>query len=111
MERPYNLSLVRDVTHAEYHRNGVGGEGFWEVRFTTDAGNGESIGVIAILTDSECYVVTPSDIRQHWRGTDYFREPLRRFIEATKCPRCGLMRDGLSTLPCRCADDSPEWAD
>lgn len=71
--------LFRNVTLVQYHRNGIGGEGFYEVRCEADW-DGTWYNVIAILTDTECYMVTPSDPDKKWRGSDMFAADLHEYI-------------------------------
>ena len=89
----YIDELVRDITVCEAHRNGVGGEPFTEIHFTTDY-DGEPMQVIAIVTDDECYVVTPGNPEVHWRGSDYFGPVLRKWLDDGPVLDCCFGRIG-----------------
>jgi hypothetical protein len=79
----------------EYHRNGVGGEGFYAIHFTfVDSTNpycsGRLIAVVVpyedgakdkLKCDGRCYVVNPADPAQCYRG-DMFESTMRRIMEA-----------------------------
>jgi len=64
-----------------YHRNGVGGEGFYSVEFTT-VGDVDSSNraFVAVVTMEEAYVMVLRDVdidhEDHFRGTDFFHAPL-----------------------------------
>ena len=71
---------INIISHS-YHRNGVGGEGFHSVTFTT-SGDRDSAGktFTAVVTSKEAFVLrqteTGIDHEDHYRGTDYFHAPL-----------------------------------
>lgn len=75
-----------DLEAVVRHRNGVGGDGFYAVPFTSP-GNGELLGIV---TDSSwdadqgvhVYVVDPKDITNTLRGHDYFGRALVKAVNA-----------------------------
>lgn len=74
------------VTNVKYHRNGIGGDGFYVVRFSSVMDDGVERGLIGMVrtgprTDNgrfDAYVVNPADIRDTLRGHDYFGDALFR---------------------------------
>lgn len=77
------VSLIHEPTFAQFHRNGVGGEPFYEVRFTAQYdGEDTREHVIAIVTDDECYMVSLDNPARKWRGSDYFGPQLREWLDA-----------------------------
>jgi hypothetical protein len=87
------VSLIHEPTFAQTHRNGVGGEPFTEVRFTAQYdGEDTQEHVIAIVTESECYMVSLDHPDRKWRGSDYFGPQLREWIARETCDDCyGIM--------------------
>lgn len=67
-----NEEIQVEVLHADYHRNGVGGEGFYAATIRCD---GETLlAMISYKDDGEtfddcsCRVVDPLDLTSHYRG-------------------------------------------
>jgi hypothetical protein len=87
---------IKNPTLAQYHRNGIGGESFHEVRFTAEYDTGVDEHVIAIVTDLECYMVSLDHPDRHWRSSDYFGTILRDWIERESCNNCGGMLEHRS---------------
>ncbi len=73
--------MTANIIAYDYHRNGVGGEGFYSVTFTTK-GDRDSTGktFTAVVTEKHAYVMRqlPNciDHGDHYRGTDYFHSAL-----------------------------------
>lgn len=78
------------VQQIEYNRNGVGGDGFYAVKFTTpndrDFGKVNFIGIVpsqAVTTKeyrSDIYVISPKTLELNWRGADYYGDKLIKAI-------------------------------
>lgn len=76
------------VLEIAYHRNGVGGEPFYAVRFTLAEEAGEFLGIV-FQAPMHCAVINISRLPEHgvefgansWRGDRYNAE-LRAAIEA-----------------------------
>lgn len=87
------MGLIHEPTFAQSHRNGVSGEPFTEVRFTAQWDDEDTREhVIAIVTDSECYMVSLDNPDRKWRGSDYFGPQLREWIALNTCDDCyGIM--------------------
>lgn len=91
---------VGKVHSVAYHRNGVGGEGFYCVQFEH-----EDRRLLAVVTDqgddarlNEAYVVTPEHPEQSWRGTDHFGNALLSVIRRSKWPH-EVARDTDTPVP------------
>jgi hypothetical protein len=73
------------ISAYDYHRNGVGGQGFYSVTFTTDEDR-DSLGktFTAVVTQDQAYVMRQMtdgiDHEDHYRGTDYFHDCLIKAI-------------------------------
>ena len=81
----------------EYHRNGVGGEGFYTVAFTLTEYN-ETTELIAVIPSAlrdydlndggiPCYIINPANpLTSKWRGdsilSDLLQEDLWEWIDA-----------------------------
>jgi hypothetical protein len=65
MTRTFPAIKVRDV---DYHRNGVGGEGFHLVQFDDD---GRRMLASVFTGDGRCAVVCPDLPHLRWRGDRY----------------------------------------
>ena len=79
------VSLIdaSEPTFVQFHRNGVGGESFYDVRFVAQwDGDEEGERVIAIVTESECYIVSLDNPLRKWRGSDFFGPQLREWLDA-----------------------------
>ena len=65
----------------DFQRNGISGQGFYQVFFRYSEKGIPEKNLIGILTDDKtyCFVVDPSDIESHWRG-DNFESELRKAI-------------------------------
>lgn len=95
----------------EYHRNGVGGEGFFALHFTfVDSTNpycsGRLIAVVVphedgakdkLKCDGRCYVVNPADPTMCYRG-DHFEPVMRRILEAHEIDWRERVVDGKSGM-------------
>lgn len=75
-----------NLLSCERQRNGIGGESFYMVRFTT-SNDPETSDLIlfAVLTSKEAYVMAEDQggkikFGSHWRGTDRFHEPLAKAV-------------------------------
>lgn len=116
--------LVNKVLEVSWHRNGVGGRGFYAVRFLGDietttpeeakmwnfdaSGEIKDAKWLAILTDDpgECYVICTDLLetrgvrfgRNSWRG-DRYEPELRAAIKATNDETSGAVRAGPFGLP------------
>lgn len=78
-----------------YHRNGVGGEGFFAVHFTADVDEIKSEKFIAVIVphedetkddckcNGECYVVKPTKPALGYRG-DHFEPDMRLIVKAQR---------------------------
>jgi len=79
------------IEKIRWHRNGIGGCSFRSVEFTdTDA----EAKLVAILPSQEddgredyrahgaCFVITPGDMGEHWRGDWYERKLRAALLEA-----------------------------
>ena len=69
------------VDGIDFQRNGISGEGFYQVFFRySDKGIPER-KLIGVITGDKtyCFVIDPSDIENHWRG-DNFESDLRKSI-------------------------------
>ena len=64
-----------------YQRNGISGEGFYQVFFRFSEKGIAERNLIAVLTGDKtyCFVIDPLDIEDHWRG-DNFESDLRKSI-------------------------------
>lgn len=82
------------VTEIDYQRNGVGGQGFWVLRFQcSESPEAPLVGIVFDYdpedpNPSEYYnpataVLSPDDLTRHWRG-DNFNEGLRDAIAARR---------------------------
>ena len=64
----------------QYHRNGVGGDSFYVVKFHDDDAARDLIAVVPSSMrendrDYECYVIDPSDpVHSKWRGDVLYRD-------------------------------------
>jgi hypothetical protein len=67
------------VSTVRYHRNGVGGLGFFAVRFTYRGGD-EFIGIVTDDKRPEVFVVDPSNLGNCQRGHDWFGPALQRAV-------------------------------
>jgi hypothetical protein len=67
---------IKKITDIDWHRNGVGGIGFYAVDFVwSDDDHGPTKARAIIFSDGEegaaqpqHYAITTSDIYDHWRG-------------------------------------------
>lgn len=86
------------VTTVRYHRNGVGGAGFWAVRFTypqSDVGATEFIGIVQDgAGHEEVYVIDPSNLGNTMRGADWFGDALKRACVARRDEAFGWWDEG-----------------
>lgn len=84
-------SNIQSIQSVSYHRNGVGGQGFYAVEFTSDNTALHAI-VINAETDAdaasplEAFVTTPGKPGEAWRGTDHFGPALREICRGAKWP-------------------------
>ena len=69
------------INGVDFQRNGVGGEPFYQVFFTYKKRGMNEIDLVGVVTDNptQCFVVDPKDIQNHWRG-DVFESELRKAI-------------------------------
>ena len=75
--------MISNVTLIQFHRNGVGGLAFTEVRFTADY-EGLPTNVVALVPEdygSEVYMVSLDQTGRKWRGSDVFGDELRKLIQ------------------------------
>ena len=89
---PYHEEVVMHVSEVERHRNGVAGDGFYAVRFTTtgpDASDeGSFVGVVADNSAADqpngslVYVIDQADLTRTMRGHDYYGEALIKAVNA-----------------------------
>ena len=82
-----DLTLVS----ADYHRNGISGEGFWAIIFD-DAENGRMVASLFADHDYFCAVYKVSELAagnidfargNSWRG-DYYEKPLRHLVDESR---------------------------
>jgi hypothetical protein len=74
------------VSTVRYHRNGVGGCGFFAVRFTYRGGD-EFIGIVAddgTPARPETFVIDPSNLGNCQRGHDWFGKALERAVASRR---------------------------
>lgn len=117
--------LINQILEIAWHRNGVGGRGFYAVRFTSDIdavdertaktwnippGDGmKNAQFLAVVTDTpgECYVICTDLLAtcgvkfaggNSWRG-DHYEPELRAAIDATNNVTSGAARVGPFGLP------------
>jgi hypothetical protein len=115
-------NLIDSIDEVAWHRNGVGGRGFYAIRFTAgieaDDGKfsgceatGAKIGLkwLAVLTDDpgECYVICTDLLEtcgvkfaggNSWRG-DHYEPELRKAIEGQDGRHSGAVRVGPFCIP------------
>jgi hypothetical protein len=64
------------IKDKDFHRNGVSGEPFYLVDFTLYEEDEDEIGLMAVITEKEVYVIDPENIYNKFRG-DMIGEQLR----------------------------------
>ena len=82
------MKMVKNPTF-DYQRNGIAGDGFFQVHFTTEQSSyrSEDIKLVAVIFDDidyireyvdatrvmnpKCGVVNPKDPSSHWRGDNF----------------------------------------
>lgn len=73
-----------EVSEIDYQRNGVGGEGFFVVKFVSREGR-SAVDLVAIVFDTHergrVAVINSTDLTAHYRG-DMFEDGLREAIAA-----------------------------
>jgi hypothetical protein len=85
---------VRNI-NINYHRNGVGGEGFFAIHFTSTSDDNKPEKLIAVIIphddgetneskcDGRCYVVKPTHPELCYRG-DHFESDMRLIVKAQR---------------------------
>ena len=83
--------LIRKIKQIDYHRNGIGGEGFYAVLFSTTKDGGDKENMLATVFPAEghCAVIDLDLVPEYgvtfgansWRGDNYEPE-LRAAIKA-----------------------------
>ncbi len=85
---------IRNI-NINYHRNGVGGEGFFAIHFTSTSDDGDPEKLIAVIVphdddetneckcDGRCYVVRPTNPELCYRG-DHFESDMRLIVKAQR---------------------------
>lgn len=79
------------IEGVHYHRNGIGGEGFKVIHFKNENGR-DLIGIVTVAHDedgnedrmqtrSNIKVINPMDIRDCYRGADFYGEILLEVSE------------------------------
>ena len=83
---------IKDI-NINYHRNGVGGEGFFAIHFTSKGDDGNYEKLIAVIVphddeetnkckcDGRCYVIKPTNPELCYRG-DHFESDMRLICKA-----------------------------
>lgn len=86
-------SAVGPVHSIAYHRNGIGGLGFYAVEFTlNEAPRPRLLAIVPTDTTQadelsrEAFTVQPDKPGEGWRGSDHFNAALREVIRAAKWP-------------------------
>jgi hypothetical protein len=69
------------VQRVTYHRNGVAGEGFFTVEFSTRKGDWRNRKLLGIVTETLVAVVDRDNPQECWRGHDYYADELRHACE------------------------------
>ena len=75
-----------EILEYNYHRNGIGGQGFYSVEFTLDNTECKGERFLAMVTASEAYVISSDsnhggiDHKRGYRGTDFFGPYIREAL-------------------------------
>lgn len=80
IEMSDGVAIVEDIS---YQRNGISGEGFYQLEFTywyaAKSRGAKRLNAVLFTTPKHCAVINPLDIEDHWRG-DNFEDKFRPLI-------------------------------